>query len=138
MWRAESAVQRINKDLEGFCQPKILPVIVFDKIIIIIVTADVCYWKRVISNSCGMIMTATSTCEIKCMFPWIGIAHICKYPTYYICLVTYYICWKLVTYLKYYWDVYVFRSFWLMSSKEILKPMNSFKQINRLCYNTAY
>lgn len=36
-------VQRINKDLEVFCQPKILPVIVFDKIIIIIVMADACY-----------------------------------------------------------------------------------------------
>lgn len=36
-------VQWINKDLEGFCQPKILPVIVFDKIIIITVMADACY-----------------------------------------------------------------------------------------------
>lgn len=36
-------VQRINKDLEGFCQLKILPVIVFDEIIIIIVTAEACH-----------------------------------------------------------------------------------------------
>lgn len=36
-------VQGINKDLEAFCQPKILPAIVFDKIIIITVMADACY-----------------------------------------------------------------------------------------------
>lgn len=59
--------------------------------------ADACYWKPVISNSCGMIMTATSPCKIKCRFPWTEIAHICKYSTYY----TWF--WKLVAYLKYYW-----------------------------------
>lgn len=142
VWRAGSAVQGINKDLESFCQPKILPVIVFDKIIIITVMADACYWKPVISNSCGMIMTATSTCKIKFMFPWTEIAHICKYPTYCTCF------WKL-TCLRYCWDFYIFRSFvlwalkkfwsqWILLNKLIDLVIIQLIRWNWLCHGSNY